>query len=222
MKTTFALLLLLFILNGTKAQTKEDIAAKDPKAKAILDKLSAANKTDQAMRVKFSFHLENKDQKINETQKGTLLFKGNRFKIDLDKVQIVSDNKTKWTYIKSSKEVQIDDANNAESGDAIEPSKIFTMHEKNHKYKYVGTEKLNNVVHEVVKLFPEEVDKKAFHTVILYINKSNSNLTKAKILSKDGNIYTYTIEKKEVGVAVKDADFIFDTKKAAEVIDLRE
>jgi outer membrane lipoprotein-sorting protein len=222
MKTTFALLFVLSFIGLTQAQTKEDLASKDPKAKAILDKLSATNKTDQAMRVKFAFNLENKDQKINETQKGTLLFKGNRFKIDMDKVQIVSDNKTRWTFIKSSKEVQVDHANNPESSDAIEPSKIFTMHEKNHKYKYVGTEKINNVVHEVVKLFPEEVDKKSFHTVILYINKSNSNLTKAKILSKDGNTYTYTIEKKEVGVAVKDADFIFDTKKASEVIDLRE
>lgn len=212
---------LLFVTLSTYAQqTKEDPNVRDPKAKVILDKLSAKNKTDQAVKVTFSFRMENKDQKVDETQKGSIVFKGNSFKIDMEKVQIVSNTKTRWTFIKSSKEVQIDDA--LASDDAIEPSKIFTMHEKNHKYKYVGTEKINNITYDVVKLFPEEVDKKSFHTVILYIDKTKNDLYRAKILSKDGNTYTYTIEKKEVGVAIKDTDFVFDTKKATEVIDLRE
>ncbi len=216
--TYLSLLLINFSLFAQ--QPKEDPTARDPKAKVILDKLSAKNKTDQAVKVTFSFRMENKDQKIDETQKGTVVFKGNSFKIDMEKVQIVSNSKTRWTFIKSSKEVQIDDAGMSE--EAIEPSKIFTMHEKNHKYKYVGTEKINNISYDVVKLFPEEVDKKSFHTVVLYIDKVKGDLYKAKILSKDGNTYTYTIEKKEMGVVVKEVDFVFDTKKAVEVIDLRE
>lgn len=221
MKAIYIAFFALLFQGQVFAQTA-DAEVRDPKAKVILDKLAAAHKSTQAIRIQFSFRLENKDQKIDETQKGSILFKGNAFKIDMDKLQIVSNGKSRWTFLKAAKEVQIDHANHSEMGEALEPSKIFTMHEKNHKYKHVGTEKIGNITYDVIKLFPEEVDKKSFHTVILYIDKAKSSLFKAKILSKDGNVYTYTLTKKETGIVTKDADFIFDTKKASEVIDLRE
>ena len=72
-----------------------------------------------------------------------LTWDNNNFKVDLEKVLIVSNATTRWTFIKSSKEVQIDNATSSEEEDIVEPSKIFTMHEKGFKYKYVGTEKIN-------------------------------------------------------------------------------
>ncbi len=202
-------------------QSNETSEVKDEKAKELLDKLSANNKPSiKPIKVSFSFNLENKDQKINETQKGTLILKGNKFKVDMEKITVVSDAKTRWTFLKSAKEVQIDNATSSDEEELIEPSKIFTMHEKGFKYKYVGTEKINSTDYHVVKLFPENVNKKSYHTILLYIDKIKNDLYQAKILAKDGNKYTYTLSNKTT-VEANDSEFVFDIKQADEVVDLR-
>ena len=42
--------------------------------------------------------------------------------------ELFSDGKSQWTYLKKDKEVQVSNVDN--SGDAINPAKIFTVYEK--------------------------------------------------------------------------------------------
>ncbi len=212
------LLLLVFTFSLLNAQ---DENVKDPKAKVILDKLAAKNKAFSTVTINFSYNLSNKDQNINETQKGVIRVKGSKYKIKLDNFEIISDGNTKWMYMKEVNEVQIENAvSEDEEASFLNPSDIFTMHEKDHKYKYKGKDKVGNQTYDVIKLFPENASDKPYHTIILYIDDSNQ-LHEAEIMAKDGNKYTYRLEKVIPNLEMKDSYFIFDTSIADDVIDLR-
>jgi len=188
-------------------------AQKDADAKAILSKVSAKYKMYDVVKTDFVFTLDNQQAGVKETQSGTLTAKSklNKFKVSLYgadaasknvvQQEIISDGKTQWTYLKKDNEVQVNNVDN--SGDGLNPAKIFTIYE--HGYKY-----------------PED-DKKGFFKVRLEIDKAKSQIYSALIFDKNGNRYTYTVKNLVPNPAVADNMFTFDVKahKGVEVVDLR-
>lgn len=68
------------------------------------------------------------------------------------------------------------------------------------------------------------VDKtKAFHKVYVYVDKAAKTINSTKVLEKNGNKYTYTVNSLTGNAAVSDAQFVFDKKKfpGVEEVDLR-
>jgi len=57
-----------------------------------------------------------------------LYVKGNKYKVQVKNQEVISDNKTVWTYIKDANEVQVNDYEPDEN--SITPSQIFTIYEK--------------------------------------------------------------------------------------------
>ena len=216
---TFLIMIIGLFSFHSIAQEEDDV--KDPKAKAFLDKLSEKNKAYSTLTINFSYNLSNKDQNINETQMGVLRVKGPKYKIKLDKFEITSDGKTRWMYMKEVNEVQIEDANSdEEDGSFLNPSELFNMHKQGFKYKYKGQESIGKNKYDVVKLFPEDAADKPYHTVMLYIDDSNQ-LYQTRIFSKDGNRYTYTLDKIIPNLEMEEDYFKFDTSEVDDVIDLR-
>src|ERR1700744_3664035 len=151
-------------------------AQKDADAKAILGKVSAKYKAYDAVKADFSFTLENPQAGVKETQTGTLLArsKANKFRVTLYSgakqevaQEIISDGKTQWTYLKKDNEVQVNNVDN--SGEGLNPAKIFTIYEKGYKYIYTGEKKIGGVIYQEIDLTPE--DEKAFFKVRLEIDK---------------------------------------------------
>ncbi len=204
-----------FYINAQNSESK------DPKAKTVLDQVAKKFRSSSTLYCNFTYQLENKDQGINETQKGTFKLKGTKYIILLEDYEIVSNSKTRWLYMKNVDEVQIEDATiSAEAEELMNPSKIFALHEKGFKYKYIGKKNIDGKSCEMIKLFPEKASEKPYHSIVVYID-SNHMLYKAKISTKDGNKYNYTINKATRNIAIDDSSFTFDESKASEVIDLR-
>ncbi|MDF2438004.1 MAG: gliding motility protein [Bacteroidota bacterium] len=181
-------------------------AQNDPKAKVILDELSAKTKAYTSIKAEFSFTNEKKD-KSKDVQNGKIETKGNKYKLEIPGHVIYCDGKTVWDYIKASNEVQIKDM---ETGgeDAMNPTTIFTIYEKGFKYKFDG----EDATTQTISLFPENPDKKKFHTVKLYVDKTKKQISSAKMMMKDGSTQTYAIKSFTPNVAVPDTDFTFNTK----------
>ena len=195
---------------------------KDPKAKAILDKLSKKNNELKSVKIDFSYNLQNTAEKIDETQKGSVSLKGNKFILDIAGQTIINNSKTQWTYIKDADEVQIDNAPDPASKDnALNPAEIFTIYETGFKYKYEKEDKYKEKAVDIIKLYPLDANKKSYHTIILAVYKVENQFAYIKILSKDGNKYTYYLDKFTPNPALTDTDFNFDVSKVGEVIDLR-
>jgi outer membrane lipoprotein-sorting protein len=198
------------------------VAQDDAKAKAILDEVSAKTKTYSSIKATFSYNLENKDAKINETQEGAIQIKGNKYRLEIAGQEVISDGKTVWTYLKDANEVQINTVE-AAADDAITPTNIFTIYEKGFKYKYEGEKTENGKAVHMINLNPTDVKGKPYHTVKLAIDKAAKQINSIKVLSKDGNHYTYTVKSFTPNAEMPDATFTFNTAKypKVEVIDLR-
>jgi outer membrane lipoprotein-sorting protein len=181
-------------------------AQNDPKAKAILDELSKKTKAYTSIKAEFSFTVEKKD-KTKETQVGKIEVKGAKYKLIIPGHEIYSDGKTVWDYIKDANEVQIKDVE-VGGDENLNPSNIFTIYEKGYKYKFDS----EDATKQIVSLFPENPDKKKFHTVKLIIDKVKKQITQVKMMMKDGSTHTYEIKSFATNTEMPDTNFVFNTK----------
>jgi len=219
MKKLFTFLMLSTAL-AINAQDKNP-TTNDAAAKKILDALSAKFKTYKSPQAVFTYKVENAQGKALSTKKGTVIMKGNKYKVTMDGMEIYSDGKTSWNYDKSANEVTV---NNVDaSGNAMTPQKLLTnFYDKDFYYKYNGEKKDAGKTVQEIELTPTDKNK-SFHKVYLLVNKATSTISSAKFLEKTGGRYTYSINSLNGSANVKDSDFIFDKAKhpGVEVVDLR-
>lgn len=211
-------ILVLTIILGIAAQPAA--AQNDTKAKALLD--AAYKKVNELKSLKANFTLELKGGGVNDTKKGTFYMKGPKYRVAIAGQEIICDNKTLWTYIKATNEVQITEYN--PDAQTISPSKIFTnnFYDKEYNYKYAGKRKINGKECDVIELTPKGSGKQ-FSKVQMAVTSSKTILG-GQVWEKNGNTYRYDITNYSPNPAsVTDATFTFDAKKhpGVEVIDLR-
>jgi outer membrane lipoprotein-sorting protein len=201
-----------FIVNGQ--------GTKDPKAQEILKATSTRYKSLKSMSATFKITTLDQKTKKSDVQTGSLLLKGEKYKLTLKGQEVSSDGKTSWTYLKESNEVQVNDV--AGNSDAISPTNMFTIYEKGFSTKYMGEKKVDNVDVYQIELVPDD-QKKSYFKIQLNIHKTEKIVTYARIFDRNGNIYTYSIDKFKVNVDAPDAMFTFDASKfpGVEVVDLR-
>lgn len=209
---------ILFITTIVTAQVKTD---SDPKAKAILDEVSAKTKSYSSILVEFEYSIVNKKENISEKETGKLLLKGKKYRIEIPGQEIICDEKTVWTFLKDANEVQI---NIPQTDDqSVNPTSIFTLYEKGFKFQFVQEETIQGKICQVIKLFPQNPGQKPYHTIKLVIDKTSRQLTSLEVYGKDGGTTTYLIKKFVANPAVDDSTFTFIAAEhpGIEVIDLR-
>lgn len=216
MKRTFLLTFCSVLLAlGVSAQD-------DARSKAILDKLVAKAKAWTSFEADFSSRLQNTKDKLDVKQEGNMKVKGKKFRLALDKNTVINDGTVLYTYNKEANEVNLSDP--AEMDQELDPSKLFTQYEKGFKSTFVD-EKADaaGVTVQTIKLFPTDPSKKAFHTVIIAVDKAKVEPKSIQVLYKDGNQVTYTLKKFTANPELADALFAFDKTKfpGVEVNDMR-
>lgn len=222
MNKIFTIVFSLLAIGLFAQKDEESKTPKDPKAKAILDKLSAKTKTYSSITAEFEFRLVNKGEGIDDKQKGTLILKGEKYKVLLDKMEIVCNSSTVWTYMKDVKEVQLGEVDEDED-DAIfmNPKNLFTLYETGFKYVLADDAVKDGKSVNVIKLYPLDPSDKSYHTIILYIDKDKTEIQSFEMKSKDGNVFIYTIKSFTPNTNYSDSFFEFKTPEGVEEIDLR-
>jgi outer membrane lipoprotein carrier protein len=141
----------------------------DPKSRAIVDRLIAKNKSYKSFDADFSSRLVNTASKLDVKQDGNIKVKDRKFRLTLLDNVVINDGTALWTYSKKTNEVSISDPK--EMDETLDPANLFNVYEKGFKSQYVGPGTENGVAVETIKLYPLEPAKKAFHTVILTVDK---------------------------------------------------
>ena len=213
------LTLVAFLIGfGTIHQSQ---AQSDPAAKQILDGVSAKFKSFNAVQSGFILKVEDGKGKVQGEKTGVVLMKGGKYRVNISGQEIYSDGSTVWTYDKGANEVTITKMETGQN--SLTPQKLFTnFYDKDFLYKLNGEKKVGARQMQEIELTP--IDKsKAFHKVYLLVDKAQKSIHSAKILEKNGNVYTYTVSNFNGKAVIPDAQFIFDKKKypGVEEIDLR-
>lgn len=191
------------------------------KAKQILDKVSAKTKGYSSIKADFRFTLENLQANLTDTYSGTIIIKGDKYKVSIMGVDNYFDGKNLWMHMKDGGEVNISDPA-AMDDDMLNPATIFSMYESGFKWMYVGENTLNGKKVDVVDLFPENRDQE-YSRIKLHIYQDNLQFARIEQIGKDGTNYYIDITKMEVNQTFPDSTFTFDASKypGVEVIDLR-
>ena len=195
-------------------------AQADQKAKTILDNASKKVKALKSLKANFSITIAGGKNAKAQTKKGSVSMKGNKYYVSLSGQEIFCDNKTIWTYMKESNEVQISSFDPNEN--TFTPSKLFTnFYDKEYSYKYSGEQTVGGKKVDIILLMPTNKTKQ-FSKVELMIDKE-SVIAGGKMYEKNGNVYAYNVSAYTPNPNLSDNLFIFDAKKypKVEVVDLR-
>src|ERR1041385_348158 len=123
MKKSLFLTILSIVYLVSFSQTPDP--QKDKKAEDILNSVSKKYKSYKSVKATFIITVENPNDKSKDVQKGTICLKGSKYKLNVAGQDVVSDGKTRWTYVKDANEIQIDNQKTDEN--SVTPSNIFTM-----------------------------------------------------------------------------------------------
>lgn len=215
MKNLIGILTLLFLFVQAGAQ-------QDPKAKTILDALSNKTKSYTTIKAQFAIALENMKENVKEEFSGSIMMKGEKYRLSAMGSETYFDGKTIWTYLEEVGEVYISDPIEDENSILSNPSKLFTIYQNDFKYRYIADVNQGGKQLAEIDLYPIDL-KQQFSRIKLFIDKSKLQIDSAMVFGKDGNTYIFTVKTFQTNVVVKDSDFIFnpDAHKGIEIIDMR-
>ena len=198
------------------------VSAQDEKATAILDKLSTKMQQYESVSASFSSKMVDKQADMEVNQSGSVKVSGDNYQLEIGDFTIICDGENVWTYSKKSNEVMIDLAEDMYDDEGIAPADLFTIWETGFKNQYVGTETINGVACDVIKLFPINPQEKSYHTIKIYIDAEALEMKRAIIQGKEGNNTIYDLNSFDTEF-IKSSEFKF-TKAlypGVEVIDNR-
>jgi chaperone LolA len=221
MKKLITLFSLAFITLLATAQTSSNPTKSDPEAKKILDAVSSRFKTFASPQASFTYQVENAQGKALSTKRGTVVMKGNKFKVSMDGMEIFSDGKTVWNYDKSANEVTVNNLN--EGGSGMTPQKVFTnFYDKDFFYKLNGTKKVGAKTVQEIELTPADKTR-PYHKVYVLVDRAANSIYSAKFLEKSGGRYSYTINSIKPSSTLAETEFVFNKNRypGVEVVDLR-
>ena len=179
------------------------IAQNDKKATAILDEVSVKTKSYKTIKIDFTYAMDNAKEKIHDKFKGTLVSKGDKYKLTAAGQDVISDGKTIWTYLKDANEVQIN--NVGDDDDSFTPTKMLSGYTKDFKSKFIE-EKGND---QVIELYPLQKGK-TFTKVRLSIDKAKKQISRFVIYDRSGSTFSYIVDKFVADQPIADTVFTFN------------
>ena len=208
------LLSLLFILPlGGFAQS-------DANAVKLLKAVSKKYDQYNTMKMQVNLVIHDLESGTKDNRKGTVLVKGDKFRINTADQEIICDGKTIWTYLPDVNEVQI---NNFDPRDEmLTPDRIFQLAESDFLCLLGDKYTSGGKTHQVVELIPN--DKSANYSKIkLHVETGGHSVAKAVVHDKSAIRYTYQVNGFNGNVSLSDGQFRFrkEDHPGVDIIDLR-
>lgn len=196
-------------------------AQKDKAATKLLKDVSKKYKSYKTLKADFTVLTEPADPKaVKKTDKGSLWSKGSNFKLVYAGQEIYCNGKFIWTYTIESQECTKENYK-PNTGNGLNPSKIFSIWEKGFLYASDGTYKKGTSEIAKIKLTPEDKAKPYF-LMNLEVDKTTKQIQNLKVSFKTGVKQTYTVTSQTPNSSIDDKSFEWDQTKHAgvELIDL--
>ena len=197
-------------------------AQQDPEAKKVLYKLSEKTKSHKVISTDFKVTFKSVKDNIENSSEGTLVIKGDKYRLNFMNTEAFYDGKTLWNYLPEVNEVNITEPEPDDEDIFNNPRRLFTIYEDDYKYQLIGTLSENGSEYAVVDLYPIDIDQD-YSRIRLQINTDDYHLSSATVFGKDGSNYTIVINNYKTNGKFEDSYFIFDKNKYpdVEIVDMR-
>ncbi|WP_163713979.1 LolA family protein [Mangrovibacterium lignilyticum] len=216
MKKLLSLVGLVLLVFSVSAQV-------DQKAKSILENVTKTTQSYSSIQANFDYIMENKEMDIHEENKGNIIMKGDKYLLKLSDLglELYCNGTDVSTFMKDANEVTVSPID-AETGDMMNPSKLFTIYEEGFSYKFVEEKVVGGKSLYIIDLFPE-TDDIEYTKIRIQIDKQSMLISKAEMFGQEGNVYIVDVNDLKTDVDAPDSIFDFDKAKhpGVDVVDLR-
>ena len=191
---SFILLILASSLSFAQRQDFTKAADVDPEAKAVLQKVKTKYDAYRTLEINFTLILEFPEEPVEE-QTGRLIQSGDKYRLESQFQDIISDGKTAWLYLKNNKEVQINNVETDEESGFQTPRDFLRVYEsKDHVYALTNQMVENGRQVQQIEFKPLDDDAE-YSKMRLTIDKNNHSIKRIKVFSQDGSRYTIRVDK---------------------------
>lgn len=190
-------------------------------AEALLDKTYAAFEASQGILLSFTSTTLEADGTPSMVQSGKAFIKGNRFKLEMEAMDIWFDGETQWVWMKEANEVNISNPTEQEVA-SISPLALLSMYKKGYTLKAPLSKRVNGKNVYLVEMQPA-VSNKDFKAVSVAIDKDSHTLRQVILTLSNGMTNKIDITNYNANHPFSDTEFKFDKNvhPKIEIIDLR-
>lgn len=178
----------------------------------VLDRLRARYASLDGLRATFT------QQVGGATMEGSLLLRGEAYRIETPDQTLVTDGTTSWVYSKADRQVLVNDTVADET--AFSPTDFFSHYPDRFDVRADGSESIGGVRHDRLHLTPKD-DDAFLQEVTLFIRNTDALPTRVRIVDGNGTTVLFDLRDVEVNPPLADDAFRFAAPSGAEVVDLR-
>lgn len=197
-------------------------AQQDPEAKVILDRMGEKLKQYPSIQSDFSLVIFDHKENKKNTSNGTILIKGDKYKVASGGTTVYFNGTTMWTHAEDDNEVTITEPDSLDEDFLSNPAKIFTFYDRDFKYLYRGETTIDSTVMDEIDLFPRDLDQ-PYSRFKVFIAKRTGQLAILSAVGKDGVDYSVFLKNTVTNKVFPDAVFTFEPAKHKKisVVDMR-
>jgi outer membrane lipoprotein-sorting protein len=195
--------------------------AQDPMAEEILNNLSRKYKSYKSFKATYTQTLETNAGKKENAQQGEILVRGEKFRLKLPEVEVFSDGKLNWAWVKKSKEVNLTETDPNEED--ITPANIYMLHQRGYKFVLMSEHQGANGVVQTIDLEPKDLTKE-ITKIRLLVDKKTLTINKWIVFERGtNNRSVFEVKSFTPNAPTKDSDFMFNKAAHPDVklVDLR-
>lgn len=148
---------------------------------------------------------------------GTLYFKKQKFRVELEGQIIITDGDTIWSYNTATKQVVIDKFR--KDSRTLTPEKILAAGPTGYDAVLLGSEKIGKYETQVLQLAPKD-ESSLIATMKIWVD-SASLIRRVELTDVNGAATSYFVNDIRVNINIPDSRFTFRIPKGVEAVDLR-
>ncbi len=182
----------------------------DPEAQRILEAIKEQVHAAQDISLDFDFSFEMPGQD-SFTTSGTIKEKADHLAVLSSDMEMYSNNEGKWTYSRSTNEVNIDNASEENNNDFFSPREIVKFYESD-QFVYAIEDIVKDAGDVIYKMVFKPLDEYIEYSFIKLDVRESKGFTMEKVyvLSKDGSTINLSLTNYKWNTGLTDGDFYFN------------
>ena len=201
-KIIFSLAILCFF--SLEAQTST-------KAKKLLDKVAETMNAAENLQFRFTYILENQQEKIRQETEGTVTVAQEKYRLDMTDVQQLFDGKQLYTVVPDNEEITISNPEDNEDI-AINPSQLLYFYKEGYDYRWDITQNVLGRSIQFVKLTPT-TENPDIEYLLLGIDVAQSSIYRLIEIGKNTTRTTLTLKDLVKNIPLAEDFFQFDASR---------
>lgn len=203
---TMRLYLLLFcLIFGLNLNAQGTVQAEN-----LLKQLSTQIKSQENIRLNFSYVLENKKEKIKQESEGNVTLQKERYKLNFLEGILLFDGEKLYTIVPENEEITISLPEDEEDI-AFNPQELLNFYEKGYAYEWDISQRVMGKNIQFIKLHPAE-ENEDLNYLLLGIDTDKMQMYRLIEIGKNGTTTTLTIKSQENNITLPKDYFEFNAK----------